>query len=339
MNKIKYLLKRIFSMNFSGLFKTASRVSKKTHRNYFIILFDIIHCGIKYMAGYVDYEVFCFYNLTKKQRATIITRGINNKFVKLLNGANDIDYIDNKITFHEKFAKYLNRDWLDLSKTSYEEFESYMKNKKMAIAKPVDLCCGQGVIKLVYNEDMDLKTIYNTLLENKQILIEDYIIQHPDISKIYPDSVNTLRIVTIYRNNKANIMFRSIRIGNNGNVVDNFNHGGLFTTIDEDGVIRKPAVDKAGNIYECHPYTGTRIVDYKIPFFAEAIEYVKTLASSVPEVGYIGWDIAITENGPTVIEANSFPGHDVYQSKIHMNSDGTGLLPFFNEVIYGKSNK
>lgn len=336
MKKFKYMIKRIFSMNYSELFKTASRVSKKTNRNYFVILFDIIYCGFKYMAGYVDYEVFCFYNLNKEQRATIITRGINNKFVKLLNGQNFTDIIDDKLTFHEHYKDYLNRDWLDLRKCSYEDFEKFIKSKKVVMVKPVDLSCGKGVEKITVDESTNIKELYDSLLENKQILVEDYIVQHPAISKIYPNSVNTLRIVSIYRNGEVHIVFRSIRMGNSGNVVDNFNHGGLLTTIDEDGVIRKPAIDKLGNVYEKHPYTGTELINYKIPFFDEAIEYVKKLALHTPQVGYIAWDIAITENGPTVIEGNAFPGHDLYQSKVHMNPDGTGLLPVFEEVIYGK---
>lgn len=336
MKKVKYLFKRIFSMNFGALFKTASKDSKLAHKNYFVILFDIIHCGFKYMAGYVDYDVFCFYNLTKAQRATIITRGINNKYVQTLNGKNFVDYIDNKITFHEKYSNYINRNWLDLSKTSYEDFDKFVKNEKVLIAKPLDLSCGAGVEKIVYDEKLDTKKLYDSLLKNKQFLIEDYVVQHHEISRLYPNSVNTLRIVSIYKDGVVHIVFHAIRIGNSGNFVDNFNHGGLFTTIDDDGIIRKPAVDKQGNIYEKHPYTGTEIVNFKIPYFQESIDFVKNFAKQIPEVGYIAWDIAVTENGPVVIEGNSFPGHDLFQSSIHMNADGTGLRPLFDSIIYGK---
>ena len=157
------------------------------------------------------------------------------------------------------------------------------------------------------------------------------------MSKIYSEAVNTLRIVTITKNGNVNIMFRSIRMGNSGNVVDNFNHGGLFTTIEENGVISKPAVDKLGNIYEYHPYTNTKIIGFKIPYFDEAIDFVKKMALEIPQVGYVGWDIAITKNGPVAVEANPFPGHDIYQSKIHMNEDGTGKRKVFEKVIFDQA--
>ena len=112
----------------------------------------------------------------------------------------------------------------------------------------------------------------------------------------------------------------------------------MFTTIDENGVIRKPAVDKKGNIYENHPFTNTAILGFEIPMFDAAIQYVKDMALTITEVGYIGWDIAITETGPAVVEANPFPGHDIYQSKVHMNEDGTGLRKIFENIIYANEN-
>lgn len=284
MKKVIYMIKRIFNMNFLNLFKTASRVSKKSGKKYLFILFDIIYCGFKYMAGYVDYEVFCFYELNTKQRKTIITRGINNKFVNTLNGQNFTDIIDHKIIFHERYDSYLNRKWLDLTKSSFDDFSEFLKSNKTIIAKPVDLCCGKNVEKICYDDSLNLQELYSRLLENKQILIEEYVIQHPDMSKLYPLSVNTLRIVSIFRNDTVHIVFRAVRMGNSGNVVDNFNHGGLFTTVDKDGVIRKPAVDKLGNVYHKHPYTNIDIVNYKIPLFNESIEYVKQLAKVTPQV-------------------------------------------------------
>ena len=56
------------------------------------------------------------------------------------------------------------------------------------------------------------------------------------------------------------------RIGNNGNIVDNFNGGGMTAPIDEKtGIIKFPAMDKKKNIYYEHPMTKTKIVVFKIP--------------------------------------------------------------------------
>ncbi len=334
MKKIKYIFKRICEMNFSEMFKTAKRVSKTNNASFLFVLFDIVYCGIKYMAGYVDYEVFNFYNLTTAQRETIVTRGINNRFVSLLNDKQAANTLDNKLLFNERFNEYLKRDWINLKSSSLEGFKIFLKGKVNIVAKPVDQACGRNVEKINVERLSDPAKLYDSLVQKGQFLVEDCIVQHHKMSEIYPNAVNTLRIVTVSRNSNVHIMFRSIRMGNSGNIVDNFNHGGLFTTIDKDGVIRRPAVDKKGNIYTNHPFTNTNIVGFEIPLFDEAIKYVITMATKIPEVGYVGWDIAITENGPVVVEANPFPGHDIYQSKVHMKEDGTGLRKDFEKIIY-----
>lgn len=333
MNKFKYIFKRLNNMDYLSFFCTIKRIHQKTNKNSFIIFCDIIYCGLKYMAGYVDYEVFEFYNMKKEQRETVITRGINNKYVKELNDKNYFKYIDDKILFNEKYNRFLKRDWLDLRKTSFEDFSKFIKDKKVIMAKTIDLCCGKGIEKITYTSNMNLEKLYYTLKENKQFLIEEYVIQHDGMNKLYSEAVNTLRIVTLLKDNIPHIAFIGLRIGNLGNVVDNFNHGGLLVHISHNGIIDNPAIDKQGKTYEVHPYTNTKIVGYKIPMFDEAISFAKELALVTPEIKYTAWDISITNKGPVVIEGNPFPGHDVYFSKLDVQKKKVGLLPTFQTIL------
>ena len=62
---------------------------------------------------------------------------------------------------------------------------------------------------------------------------------------------------------------------------------------------------------------------------------VKKAALQIPELGYIAWDVAITETSPLLIEANHFPGHDIYQFQVHLGPDKIGLLPRFEKAIAG----
>lgn len=334
MNKIKYIFKRLKNMDYSSFFSTIKRIHLKTGKNSVIIFLDIIYCGFKYMAGYVDYEVFEFYNMNSKQRKTVITRGINNKYVRELNDKNYFKFIDNKVLFNESYNQFLKRDWLDLRKTSLEDFSKFIESKKYVMAKTIDLCCGKGIEKIEYNSNINLENLYNNLKKNKQFLIEEYVCQHKDLNKLYPESVNTLRIVTLLKNNVVNVVFVGLRIGNLGNVVDNFNHGGLLAYINKLGQIEYPAIDKNGEYYNIHPYTNTKIVGYNIPMFDEAINFAKELALVIPQIKYAAWDIAITNNGPVVIEGNPFPGHDLYFSKLHVEERKSGLLPTFEKILY-----
>lgn len=320
------------------MFLSAKEISKRSKKLRIYILFDMLICSIKYQAGYMDYKIFYFENLTKKQRKTFVTRGVNNNYIKTMNNSLYYDWFNNKIKFNEKFNKFLKRDYIYL-RSNLEQFQDFTKKHKTIIVKPIDLQCGKDVQKIEITEKTNIKNLYMRLVHKKQLLIEDCIKQHRRMEKLFPNSVNTLRIVTCYKNKKVTVLFRAIRIGNGKNVVDNFNHGGMYSVVNEKGVIYKPAIDKKGNIYEYHPVTNTKIEGFEIPHFEAAMKMVKEAAKVIPEVGLVGWDIAITHKGPVMVEGNQLPGYDIYQSKIHLNDDGTGVKPLFDKVIYGKGKK
>lgn len=327
MGKAKYLIKRILKMNYKQFFDTIDEVHSKTNKNKLSIFIDIINCGIKYQAGYIDYNLFEMYNLTKEERKTIITRGINNEILKKYNDQSKAYIFEDKALFNKLYDKYLNREWIYL-KDNLEEFKEYLKNKKEIIVKPLSLSCGKGVEKIKVS-DYEPEELYNHLIKTERFLVEDVAKQNKEISKIYPESVNTVRIVTL--NKKVVAAF--IRFGNLGNVVDNFNHDGMVTTINiETGIVEYPALDKKKNIYEIHPYTNEKIIGLQIPMWDKVKELCIEACNVTPEIGYIGWDVCVGEKEPCLIEGNDFPGHDLYQLPIHRN-DGIGLLQIFKKAM------
>ena len=327
MGKAKYLIKRILKMNYKQFFDTIDTVHSKTNKNKLAIFIDIINCGIKYQAGYIDYNLFEMYNLTKEERKTIITRGINNEILKKYNDQSKAYIFEDKALFNKLYDKYLNREWIYL-KDNLEEFKEYLENKKEIIVKPLSLSCGKGVEKIKVS-DYEPEELYNHLIKTERFLVEDVAKQNKEISKIYPESVNTVRIVTL--NKKVVAAF--IRFGNLGNVVDNFNHDGMVTTINiETGIVEYPALDKKKNIYEIHPYTNEKIIGLKIPMWDKVKELCIEACSVTPEIGYIGWDVCVGEKEPCLIEGNDFPGHDLYQLPIHRDN-GIGLLPIFKKAM------
>ncbi len=330
---MKYLIKRILNMNFKNFFKTINDVAKETKKTKVTIFFDIVNCGLKYEAGYVDYKLFEMYKMTKKERKTVITRGINNKLIKKYNNPNEMKYFSSKIRFNQKFSKYINRDWLEIN-NNYQDFEKFCQKYKTIIVKPDNASCGSGVEKIDTTKK-DLKKLYSTLLENKQILIEEEAGQCEELSKLHPYSINTIRIVTFL----GEVVVAFLRIGNNKNNVDNFNHDGLLAKIDIDtGKINFPAIDKKKNIYNIHPLTKEKIKGIKIPRWEEVKNLCIKASQEVKEVGYIGWDVCIGEKECFFIEGNEFPGHDLYALPAHRTKN-EGLLPLFEEVIERNEKK
>lgn len=331
MGKVKYLINRILKMNYLEFFKTVDKVHKKTKKNKLIIFLDIINCGLKYQAGHIDYNLFEMYNLNDEERKTIITRGINNEILKQFNDKEKSYIFEDKAVFNKLYNKYLNREWLYLD-NNLEEFKKFIQNKDEIMVKPLSLCCGKGIEK-INTKEIDTEELYNNLITNEQYLIEEIAEQHDTISKIYPNSINTVRIVTL---NKK-VVAAYIRFGNLGNVVDNFNHDGLVTTINlESGIVEYPAIDKKQHIYEKHPYTNEKIIGLEIPMWDKIKELCIKACEITPEVGYIGWDVCVGKKEPFLIEGNDFPGHDLYQLPAH-RKNGIGLLPIFKRAMEDKN--
>ena len=66
MPSINYLVKRLCTMNYKSMFDRINVVKKKCNKSKFMIFCDMVWCGIRYGAGYVDYDVIGFYKLNSK---------------------------------------------------------------------------------------------------------------------------------------------------------------------------------------------------------------------------------------------------------------------------------
>ncbi|MDD3392628.1 MAG: sugar-transfer associated ATP-grasp domain-containing protein [Bacilli bacterium] len=327
--KLKYLFKRFYNMDFKNMFSTINKVESKTHKSKIVIFFDIIYCGFKYQAGYSDYYLFEMYKMNRKERKTVVTRGVNNSLIKFFNNAKYCDYFRNKVKFNQRFDKYLNRKWLYLNE--YDEFIDFIKPLKEIIVKPIDGTCGKKIEKITI-KNKDYNELFNYLKTNNLLLIEEVIKQHDKLNKLHPTSINTIRIVTIAYQDKATILTAFLRIGN-GKVVDNFNSGGMVAPVNiKTGIIHFPALDKDGHLYKKHPLTNINIIDFKVPYFKEAKELCMRAALEIPEIRMIGFDVAITPDGPVLVEGNEFPGHDIYQLPPHRKGN-IGLLPDFEKSL------
>lgn len=330
MGKVKYLFKRILKLDYSNMIKIAKTVSKKTNKSLLFILFDMTICGLKYQAGYYDYQEFEFYNLNKEQRETYLTRGKNNEIIKRFNDKSKFYIFDNKEEMYKIYNKFLKRQWMVLNENNYNDFVGFFRQNKTIIVKPIDGEGGKGIEKYEYINDDEAKAVYSSLLFKKQLLVEQCIKQHPDMNKLYYKSVNTLRMFTFYNNGQAHFLQAILKIGNGG-VVDNFSSGGMYTYVDETGKVYAEAIDQMDNKYYKHPISNETIVGFKVPMFREAVDLVKEAAKVVPEMGYIGWDVAISEDGPVLVEGNCYPG--VFQVKPSLVEKKEGIIPKYNKVM------
>ena len=333
MSRISYVIKRVGKMDFSRMRDTAKLLHEKTGKPTAWLLADMGRCALKYNAGYMDYKIAQMYRLNDAQRRTVITRGISNDIVRRMNDKAYWHFFDDKTQFNEKFAKWVQRDWIRADENlTLDALTRFLQDKDEIMFKPLEGSSGQGIVKYKKEDWQSLPEFLDQVKENGPAVLEEVVKQHPDMARLCPTSVNTVRIATLLGDKKEGIVYAFLRIGN-GRVMDNVDCGGMAARVDLDsGKLLTVGADKQGNTYAVHPLTGTPIVGFQVPYFEEAKKMCLEAMYVVPQLRFVAWDVAITPEGPRFIEGNSFPSHAVPQFAAHY-PDGIGILPEFKKFI------
>ena len=334
MLKLKYIIHILSGVRFNKIKECLDRSHEISGKNRFWMVFDMGWCALRYGAGYYDYMMYGFFDRTARERDTYLTRLRNKKLISYLNEDEYNHCTNNKNDFNILFKEYLHRDVLDGRNATFEEFEIFMSDKDACFAKPEEGSSGHGVEKLYKKDFESLKAMFNYIQSKGNCAIEQCVEQHTTMSRLYPHSVNCMRIVTDLAGDEVHIAYVVLKTGNNGSVCDNSGQGGLICAVDkEKGIVTGIASDDCiAHYYVKHPYTGVTFDGFQIPLFKEAIAMCKEAAHVVPQIRHIGWDVAITLTGPVLIEGNSFPGTDLCQ--LYWNTPGRkGLMPFYRRIL------
>ena len=333
MSKLTYAAKRALKMDWKRMIETANMLHDKTGKSRAWLLRDMVNCALKYNAGYMDYKIAAMYNLNDAQRRTVITRGISNSIVRRMNAKAYWHNFDDKTEFNTLFADQVGRKWIKADKNlTAEQLSAFLSDLPSVLYKPLEGSSGVGIVKFEKQDWADVPAFLKKVQDMGDGLLEELLIQHPDMSRLCPTSVNTVRIATLLGDKRQGIVYAFLRIGN-GKVMDNVDQGGMAARVDLDsGKLLTVAADKAGNVFDHHPMTGTPIIGFTIPYFEEAKQMCLEAMRKVPQVRFVAWDVAITADGPRFIEGNSFPSHAVPQFAAHY-PDGIGILPEFRKFI------
>ncbi|HKK42323.1 MAG TPA: sugar-transfer associated ATP-grasp domain-containing protein, partial [Bacteroidales bacterium] len=172
---------------------------------------------------------------------------------------------------------------------------------------------GSNIYKLNYDEFNNGSTltekIYNEVISS-EYLFQKTVSQHSEMDKLSSSSLNTIRIDTfIDKDGQVDVMSSYIRMSIADIHVDNISHGGCYVGIDIDtGRLKAKGystIDILGvKVLTNHPRTGIVFEGFTIPKFDEVKDLVRRAASYMPGLRMIGWDVAVTEDGPVLIEGN-----------------------------------
>ena len=219
--------------------------------------------------------------------------------------------MQNKAIFNRVFDEHVKREWLNTSNCGLQEFTGFIARHPTMVVKPLEGGQGKGVCKYTHDPASSIAEVHASM---RGSLIEEVIDQHHRMSQLNPFSVNTVRLVTFLGKNSVKVIAASLRMGVGDNVVDNLHSGGLAAAVDTlTGTVTTAAINNELKRFDRHPTTNEKFIGFTIPYWDQAIEVVLKAAKEIPELRYVGWDLAFSNEGVELLEANHDPGHDVIQ--------------------------
>lgn len=277
-----------------------------------LLVMDCILCRLIYGTNTEQYVTMEFYRKNHRERKRYITNRRQcriNKQLLAQTSEEERKTIADKYLFNKKYAKWVKRGFISTEDSGPEEIVDFIREHQSVLVKPVGRTQGLGIYKLVYDPETVEATVAELMKDS--YVLEEFIRQHPEMERINPSSVNSLRMVTILdKKGEAHIVNVELRGGGAGSVVDNYHSGGVCYPVDiQEGVV---FLSGRGNVGSGgimrHPSTGIMMMGFQIPHWDVVTQSLKEAAKLSENLRWLGWDVAVTEDGVELIEANY--GHD-----------------------------
>jgi hypothetical protein len=169
---------------------------------------------------------------------------------------------------------------------------------------------------------------------SRRILLQRHLYNHPSLAPFTRGALSTVRIVT-YRFPDAapQLLFGACRMPIGDAPADNFHYGGVVAPVDPTGALLGPAIRRRGAVIvdvERHPDTGAEIAGFRLPFWDEAVALVLRAHGTLRRVTVVGWDVALTEDGPLLVEGNMISDPDIAQAPTGVPLGATPLVRCLN---------
>lgn len=318
-----------------------------------------------YKRGFLSYRIKQ-YGLTKDNWRDFLSdyqyhwlNRINNGYQIWINDKTTTRYV------FEPYKQYLAKYYYDIIKmegetcikalqdipngfgASFDDIFRLLRQEKLLALKPSSGTHGDGFYRMEYTGDgrylingqeMTPDEIQAMIEGFKSIyIITEYLFMHKELKKIYPDSVNTIRVAVVNQSAyEPKIMQAYMRIGSSKTgFTDNVGYGGICAKVDiESGRYYCPQMIVNHKFTSCpvHPDTGVEIEGI-LPNWEETKKGILDVCRFMPELEYLGFDIAITDDGFKIIEIN------IHQDLHKVAEHSEEFKQFFRDKLKLKAEK
>lgn len=306
-----------YGFYLSKCFSLIKHMHKETGLSKSYLFLDFLWCYLRHGCLLKQYYVGNFYKKKEFERRGMLTYRRVFDIIGRYNDKKYIHFLDNKVDFNMYFSDFIHRKWTYSKKMDYQTFSTVAHSSTAIIIKPINDWEGHGIYKVETKSlsEQELKVLFEQL-KKENVLIEECIVQHPNMV-FQNESVNTIRIYTFFnpKSSKYVLLKPLLRVGVGNTVVDNYCSGGCVYELDsKEGVIITRSLSKVNPNALFHPGTDICMLGYIIPRWKDVITMCEKAARHIPECQFVGWDIAILQNGDIeFIEGNHNPDYELLE--------------------------
>lgn len=300
-----YYIKELNIQKFNRFLRYSS---ESYGRSKITLLADSVYSVFKYNISLMDYFSFRFYSMAGSERSKWAGTGYMYEYQLKMNPKGPREVLSDKIKFLSHFKLFIRRHFSDIQtlKSDRRKIEELLANKSGRLV--IKGSRGQigAEVEVINCIDYSPTSLIDYMGKKGYDLIEEYVVQHPALMDLSPSGLNTVRIITQLTGDHIDFLGGRLRISVNS-PVDNMAAGNLAAAIDlKTGIVTGIGVfsDITKQEHSIHPLTGKPITGFVIPFWNEVIELAEKAALHTPENRSVGWDIAVTSEGPELIEGN-----------------------------------
>lgn len=294
----------------------------------------------------IEYYEFQYFKDETRAKAEFYLPAVRQaRIAKLLNAGRDAGRLNHKLEAFKNLtaAGIPNPAVLEVFyKDGTREFSSELKELDQYIGrdffvKPVNSYGGDGVAKWLHDSvsghysnghlTVNETDLWEVLAEEAKsrccqyttdtsLMLEDLVLNHPVLDALSNSSLNTIRIVSfMFPNGDFELMYASLKMALGDAIEDTKHCVASDVNLETGEVASARSLNPGEDGLDYHPDTGARISGIVLPYWDDAIALVRKAHGLFSDLPILGWDIAITPDGPSIVEANCGPKIGSIQAK------------------------
>ena len=299
---------------------------------------DILQAKKRNHISFAEYEWTGYYHLTPEQKKTISTLWTRMEFRKQFTDRRYIGMLMNKYIFSKVFGDFYGRWCMRASEADAKSLREMAKESGRVVYKPNCKGMGQGIRVLSARTEEEAKEALQYIQKSGGGIVEEYICQDDLLTSLNPNAVSVIRFYSA-SSPEGEFLFAPVLTVAHKNKSSNGCKDALTAMVDiRTGEVLTDAVDQnSGEIYQAHPSTGMAFKGLKLNNWDKTIQMMRRALPLGRKISNIGWDVALTKEGPILVEANTIPGFMTAQyAGFGWITDGYGYQPLF-DAVHGKS--